>query len=144
MFSGKSGYPGINVQIATDLDGNVIAVGSEPVHGARHDAHAYAASSLAATLATIHTAADLGYVGVDGIDITPVRKPPRAERHPHDARFQHVPLASAGTRRTRGRPPQDLADAQRGRRPIPPTPRKVCWGTKSRRRLVLPREGQPE
>jgi len=43
------------------------------VHGARHDAHAYTASGLAATLTDIHTLADLGYVGVDGIDITPPR-----------------------------------------------------------------------
>ena len=75
------------MQIATDLDGNVIAVGCEPVHGARHDAHAHAASGLAETLAHVHTAADPGYVGVNGIDITPVRKPPRADLHPHDAAF---------------------------------------------------------
>jgi hypothetical protein len=34
LFSGKAGYPGINVQVATTLDGRLIAVGTEPVHGA--------------------------------------------------------------------------------------------------------------
>jgi len=47
LFSGKTRYPGFNVQIAADLDGRLVAVGMEMVHGARHDAHAYAASGLA-------------------------------------------------------------------------------------------------
>jgi hypothetical protein len=47
--------------------------GQIPVHGARHDAHAYAASGLAATLTDIHTLADFGYVGFDGI--VPTKKP---------------------------------------------------------------------
>ncbi len=71
LFSGKAGYPGMNLQIAATLDGQLAAVGGTPVHGARHDAHAYAASGLAETLTDIHTLADLGYVGVDGIDIAP-------------------------------------------------------------------------
>ena len=40
LFSGKPGYPGMNLQIAATLVGNVAAIGPEPVHGARHDAHA--------------------------------------------------------------------------------------------------------
>jgi hypothetical protein len=43
LFSGKTRYPGFNIQIAADLDGRLVAVGMEMVHGARHDAHAYAA-----------------------------------------------------------------------------------------------------
>jgi hypothetical protein len=39
------------------------------VHGARHDAHAYTASGLAATLTDIHTLADLG--GVSSLFWTP-------------------------------------------------------------------------
>jgi hypothetical protein len=87
LFSGKAGYPGINVQVATTLDGRLIAVGTEPVHGARHDAHAYAASRLAEALATIHAVADLGYVGVDGIDLAPIRKPPGADLHDTQVTF---------------------------------------------------------
>jgi hypothetical protein len=50
LFSGKNGYPGINVQIATDLAGEIVAISAVRVHGARHDARAYAASGLAHTL----------------------------------------------------------------------------------------------
>jgi hypothetical protein len=79
LFSGKTQYPGFNVQIAADLDGRLIAVGMTMVHGARHDAHAYAASGLADLLTDIDTAADSGYVGVDGIDLVPYKKPPGGE-----------------------------------------------------------------
>lgn len=85
LYSGKAGYPGMNIQIAATLDGQLAAVGTIPVHGARHDAHAYAASGLAAALADIDTAADLGYVGVDGIDTTPNRKPAGA---PHPTKIE--------------------------------------------------------
>jgi hypothetical protein len=44
LFSGKAGYAGMNIQIADSVDGRLVAVGATPVHGARHDAHAYAIS----------------------------------------------------------------------------------------------------
>jgi hypothetical protein len=69
LYSAKAGYPGMNLQIAATLEGRLAAVGLIPVHSTRHDAHAFAASGLAAPLATISTAADLGYVGVQGIEI---------------------------------------------------------------------------
>jgi len=87
LFSGKAGYPGMNIQVATTLDGTLAAVGATPVHGARHDAHAYPASGLAEALTDIHTLADLGYVGVDGIDVVPIRKPPGAELHQTHAEY---------------------------------------------------------
>jgi hypothetical protein len=87
LFSGKAGYPGMNIQIAATLDGRLVAVGATPVPGARHDAYAYAASGLAQALAEIDTAADLGYLGVDGIDLAPIRKPPHAELHPTHIEF---------------------------------------------------------
>lgn len=87
LYSGKAGYPGMNIQVAATLDGKLAAVGTTPVHGSRHDAHAYAASGLAETLADIHTVADLGYVGVDGIDVAPTRKPPGADLHETQAEF---------------------------------------------------------
>lgn len=87
LYSGKTGYPGMNIQVAATLDGNLAAVGTTPVHGARHDAHAYAASGLAQALAGIHTVADLGYIGVDSIDVTPIRKPPGADLHETQAEF---------------------------------------------------------
>jgi hypothetical protein len=87
LFSGKTGYPGMNIQIATDLDGEIVAISTTPVPGARHDAHAYAASGLADALADLHTAADLGYVGVEGIDLVPIKKPKGRDLHPSDATF---------------------------------------------------------
>jgi len=76
LFSAKTGYPGMNLQIAASLDGALVAVGPIPVHGARHDAHAYAASGLADVLADHPTLADLGYVGVEGIDTVPYKRFP--------------------------------------------------------------------
>jgi hypothetical protein len=76
LFSGKVGYPGMNLQIAATLDGALVAVGETPVHGARHDAHAYAASGLAAVLRELPSVADLGYVGVEGIDTVPHKRLP--------------------------------------------------------------------
>ena len=76
LFSAKTGYPGMNLQIAATLEGALVAVGPVPVHGARHDAHAYAASGLADVLADHPTLADLGYVGVEGIDTVPYKRFP--------------------------------------------------------------------
>jgi hypothetical protein len=87
LFSGKARYPGFNVQIAADPGGRLAAVGMQMVHGARHDAHAYAASGLADLLADIDTVADSGYVGVDGIDLVPYKKPRGRELHPSQTAF---------------------------------------------------------
>jgi hypothetical protein len=76
LYSGKAGYPGMNIQVAAGLDGRIAAVGPVPVHGARHDAHAFAASGLKDLLAGVDAAADLGYAGVDGIRIVPFRTLP--------------------------------------------------------------------
>jgi DDE superfamily endonuclease len=62
LFSGKHHDTGFNLQVAATLDGTLVAVGAA-VPGARHDAHAWAASGLADTLADMHLLADLGYVG---------------------------------------------------------------------------------
>jgi hypothetical protein len=79
LFSGKAGYAGMNVQIAASLNGDVAAIGPVPVHGARHDAYAFAASGLKDLLEKSRnpgdTAADLGYIGVEGIGTVPFRKP---------------------------------------------------------------------
>jgi len=75
LFSGKEDMPGMNIQVAATLDGDVAAVGPLAVHGARHDAYAFEASGLKDILAGIHAAADLGYTGVEGIEVIPFRKP---------------------------------------------------------------------
>jgi hypothetical protein len=77
----------MNIQLGADVTGRLVAVGETPVHGARHDAHAYAASGLAEELAGLDTVADLGYLGVEGIHIAPIRKPPHADLHPSQTEF---------------------------------------------------------
>jgi hypothetical protein len=69
------------------LDGKLAAVGPVPIHGARHDAHAYAASGLADILLDYPTVADLGYVGVNGIDDVPVTRAPGADLQPEQTEF---------------------------------------------------------
>ena len=87
LFSGKAGYPGMNVQIAATMSGDLAAVGPVPVPGARHDAHAFAASGLKDLIAGMDAAADLGYTGVDGITIVPFRTPPGGRLHESRVRF---------------------------------------------------------
>jgi len=87
LYSAKAGYPGMNIQIAATLGGRLAAVGLIPVHGARHDAHAFAASGLAALLTDLGTAADLGYVGVEGIEIVPVKRVPGGDLTTSQAEF---------------------------------------------------------
>lgn len=75
----------MNVQIAATLTGRLAAVGPVPIPGARHDAHAFAASGLRILLAGLPTLADLGYVGVEGIALVPVRRLPGEELSPSQA-----------------------------------------------------------
>jgi len=56
----------------SSLDGQLAAVGPVPVHGARHDVYAFAASGLTEVLTDNPTVADLGYVGVEGTDPVPL------------------------------------------------------------------------
>ena len=81
LFPGKAGYPGMNLQIAATPGGRVAATGAVPVHGARHDAHAFQASGLK----NLPAAADPGYTGVDGIAIVPFRTPPGGRLHDSQA-----------------------------------------------------------
>ena len=87
LYSGKAGYPGMNIQIAAPFDGRLAAAGPTPVHGARHDAHAFAASGLKDLPAAHQTAADLGHTGVDGITIVPSRTPPGGTLHESQTAF---------------------------------------------------------
>lgn len=91
LYSGKAGYLGMNLQVGATLGGRLAGVGTTPVHGARHDAHAYTASGLAEALTGVHTAADLGfgYTGVAGIDLIPIRKPAGAELHESQSAFNN-------------------------------------------------------
>ena len=87
LFSAKAGYPGMNIQIAATLSGRLVAVGPIPVHGARHDARAFAASDLKTLVAQRATVADLGYVGVEGIELVPFKRAPGADLTTNQAEF---------------------------------------------------------
>ena len=87
LFSGKANYAGMNVQIAASTDGRIAAVGPIAVHGARHDAHAFEASGLKQIIAEFSAIGDLGYVGVDGITIAPIKRAPGCDIRDCDKKF---------------------------------------------------------
>ena len=87
LFLAKAGYAAMNIQIAATLGGRLAAVGPIPVHGARHDAHAFAASGLTAVLTDMPTAPDLGYVGVEGIEIVAFKRPPGGDLNTTQTQF---------------------------------------------------------
>jgi len=110
LYSGKAGYPGMNIQVAATLSGDVAAIGPVPVHGARHDAHAYAASGLKDLITGHDTIADLGYTGVEGITTVPYRTPPGGTLHHTQVAFNTGLSAIRACHRAGQRPPQNLAD----------------------------------
>jgi hypothetical protein len=65
------------------MDGELAAIGPVPAPRARHDAYAYAyaASGLKDLMDGIHVLADLGYAGVDGINLVPIKRKPGQELH---------------------------------------------------------------
>lgn len=87
LYSAKVGYPGMNLQIAATVSGRLAAVGPIPVHGARHDAYAFKASGLTTMLTDMSTLADLGYVGVEGIELVPFKRLPGADLTTSQAEF---------------------------------------------------------
>ncbi|SHL54502.1 DDE superfamily endonuclease [Pseudonocardia thermophila] len=87
LYSTKVGFPGMNLQVAATLDGDLVAVGEIPVHGARHDAHAFAASRLADVLRDFPSVADLGYVGVEDIGTVPYKRLPGIDLDPSQIEF---------------------------------------------------------
>lgn len=84
MYSDKHQESGFNIQVAASISRNLAAVG-DPIPGARHDAHAFTASGLAAAIAGHDTLGDKGYQG--HATIHPIRKPPGVELTVHDQRF---------------------------------------------------------
>lgn len=71
-FSGKHKRAGFNHQVICTLDGRLLAI-TDPLPGARHDAHAFRAHSLDQLLDS-STLADKGYVGL-GL-VTPAKRKP--------------------------------------------------------------------
>jgi hypothetical protein len=77
-YSGKRHTAGLNVQVLSDLDGQLLAV-AEPVPGRTHDRAAFTATGLDELLADTDTLGDLGYQGTDVI--RPRRKRPGHADH---------------------------------------------------------------
>ena len=99
LYSGKAKYTGMNVPITCNLKGHVAALGPVPVHGALHDAYAFEASGLKATLehaiASADSGANLGYIGVDGIGIVPYKRLSGTELLDWHREFTRSPARSA-------------------------------------------------
>ena len=62
LYSGKRHAAGMNIQVVTDLSGQLLAA-SEPVVGSTHDLTAFRQSPFFTYLNTPDTIADLGYLG---------------------------------------------------------------------------------
>ena len=90
LFSTKAGYPGMNLQIAATLDGALAAVGPIPVHGARHDAYAFAASGLAEVLTDYAHGGRSGLRRCRGHRHRPVQATPRHRPRHQPGRVQHL------------------------------------------------------
>lgn len=67
----------MNVHVVGDRAGRLVEVVG-PVAGSMHDARSFAELGLATALGPGLVAADLGYLGCDGV-ATPTRKPPGGE-----------------------------------------------------------------
>ena len=86
-YSGKRKCQCVNVQIASDLEGTLLAA-SAPVAGARHDRKALELCGWDQILASADWIADTGYVGTNAL--TPVKKQSGGERTETDKTFNHV------------------------------------------------------
>ncbi len=86
-YSGKRKCQCLNVQIASDLNGNLLA-GSSPVAGAHHDSRALEICGWKEQLASADWIADTGYVGTNAL--TPIKKRPGCDRTEDDKNFNHA------------------------------------------------------
>jgi hypothetical protein len=77
-YSGKRHTAGLNVQVLSDLDGQLLAV-ADPVPGRTHDRAAFTATGFNQLLADVETLGDLGYQGTTVI--RPRRKRPGHADH---------------------------------------------------------------
>jgi hypothetical protein len=72
LYSGKHKTTGMNVQVAATLSGHLAWI-SDPIDGARHDAHCLRTSAALRQDHPVRWIGDKGYVGLDMI--TPIKKP---------------------------------------------------------------------
>ncbi len=137
LFSVKAGYPGMNLQIAATLDGVLVAVGEVPIHGApprrtclrRIRTGGASARSPVRRRPRLHRRR--------GHQHGPAQAIPRHRPRPQPSRVQHRPRQNPRSRRTRHRAPQNMAHAQRRRRPIPLPHQQIRKHSCSNRRPLL-------
>lgn len=80
-YSGKRRRAGLNIQVLSNTDGNLLAV-SRPCHGSIHDRAAWTDTGWEELLADRDVIGDLGYLGT--AVITPRRKPKGGELSARD------------------------------------------------------------
>jgi hypothetical protein len=76
LYSAKAGYPGMNLQIAATLSGRLAAVGPIRCTVPGTTPTPLTPPAWPPTLTDLSTVADLGYVGVPGIELVPVKRLP--------------------------------------------------------------------
>jgi DDE superfamily endonuclease/Helix-turn-helix of DDE superfamily endonuclease len=84
LFSGKHKTTGHNIQVVTNIDGELRHI-SDPLPGSRHDKKALDASGIADSIDIGASVADKGYQGTGAI--TPMKKPARGELSDQDKEF---------------------------------------------------------
>jgi hypothetical protein len=72
LYSGKHKTTGLNVQVVSTLDGELVWI-SDPVNGSRHDTHCLRESGALTSDAAANWTGDKGYVGTG--TLTPFKKP---------------------------------------------------------------------
>jgi hypothetical protein len=85
-YSGKRHCQCLNIQVASDLDGNLLAV-SDPVPGARHDAKALKLCGWDEELENLQWLADTAYIATNAF--TPIKKHMGEERTEADKKYNH-------------------------------------------------------
>lgn len=86
-YSRKRGCQCVNVQIASDVGGTLLAV-SVPSPGSRHDRKALQLCGWEQILLKADWIADLGYIGTNAL--TPIKKLAGQPRSRHDKDFNHT------------------------------------------------------
>lgn len=85
-YSGKRKCQCLNIQIASDLDGTLLAV-STPVAGSRHDSKALELCGWKTILENADWIADTAYIGTNAI--TPIKRHAGTPRTETDKQFNH-------------------------------------------------------
>jgi hypothetical protein len=86
-YSGKRKCQCLNVQVASDLNGTLLAV-STPIAGSRHDVKALELCGWKTVLEDMDWIADTGYIGTNAL--TPIKKRAKTPRTENDMNISHT------------------------------------------------------